>query len=112
MRLADGKPVRAILKLIFGPLLRRQSVEGPAASRRPRRLLRLGMLPFEEQHSVDAARMENCKAVFAYEDPDDGKVKTIPACLWYPYRNAILEKLSKKYGVVRGKGEVKAAAAT
>jgi molybdenum cofactor biosynthesis enzyme MoaA len=112
MRLADGKPVRAILKLIFGPLLRRQSVEGPAASRRPRRLLRLGMLPFEEQHSVDAARMENCKAVFAYEDPDDGKVKTIPACLWYPYRNAILEKLSKKYGVVRGKREVKAAAAT
>lgn len=50
-------------------------------------------------------RMESCKAVFAYEDPDDGQVKTIPACLWYPYRNAILEKLSAKYGVVKG-GEV------
>ena len=99
MRLADGKPVRAVLKLIFGPLFRRQLAEGLASSRRPRRLLRVGMLPFEEQHSVDAARMENCKAVFAYEDPEDGKVKTIPACLWYPYRNPILEKLSKKYGI-------------
>ncbi len=73
--------------------------------RRPRRIIRVAMLPFEEQHSVDAARMESCKAVFAYEDPDDGQVKTIPACLWYPYRNAILEKLSAKYGVVKG-GEV------
>ena len=105
MRLADGKPVRAILKLIFGPLFRRQLAEGLSSSRRPRRVLRVGMLPFEEQHSVDAARMESCKAVFAYEDVADGKVKTIPACLWYPYRNAFLKKLSEKYGVVRG-GEV------
>ena len=70
------------------------------------------MLPFEEQHSVDAARMESCKAVFAYEDPADGKVKTIPACLWYPYRNAYLQKLSEKYGVVRGGKVVPAAEAT
>ena len=68
------------------------------------------MLPFEEQHSVDAARMESCKAVFAYEDTEDGKVKTIPACLWYPYRNAFLEKLSKKYGVVKNKGKAEVAA--
>jgi hypothetical protein len=103
VRLADGKPVRSLLKLIFGPLFRKQLAEGLSSSRRPRRLLRVGMLPFEEQHSVDAARMESCKAVFAYEDTEDGKIKTIPACLWYPYRNPLLEKLSKKYGVVRGK---------
>ncbi len=68
-------------------------------SRRPRRILRLGVLPFEEQHSVDSARMENCKAVFAYEDVDDGQIKYIPACLWYPYRNPLLEKISRKYGI-------------
>jgi hypothetical protein len=56
--------------------------------------------------------MENCKAVSAYEDTDDGKVKTIPACMWYPYRNPILEKLSKKYGIARRKGETQAPAAT
>lgn len=97
--LGDGKPVRSLLKLVFGSLFRRQSAEGQASGRRPRRVLRLGMLPFEEQHSVDAARMESCKAVFAYEDPADGEIKTIPACLWYPYRNPILAGLSKKYGI-------------
>jgi len=69
--------------------------------RRPKRILRVAGLPFEEEHSIDAARLENCKAVFAYEDVEDGKVKTIPACLWYPYRNPILEKISKKYGISR-----------
>jgi 7,8-dihydro-6-hydroxymethylpterin dimethyltransferase len=102
MKVADGKPVRAFFKAIFGSLFRKQLAEGLSSSRRPRRVLRVGMLPFEEQHSVDAARMESCKAVFAYEDTDDGQVKTIPACLWYPYRNERLEKLSKKYGVVKG----------
>jgi hypothetical protein len=109
--LADGKPVRALLKLIMAGLFGKKAEGELSRSRRPRRLLRVGMLPFEEQHSVDAARMESCKAVFAYEDVADGKVKTIPACLWYPYRNAFLKKLSEKYGVVRG-GEVVKPAAT
>jgi uncharacterized radical SAM superfamily Fe-S cluster-containing enzyme len=104
-RLSDGKPVRAILKLI-ALLFRRQNPEGLASGRRPRQLLRVAVLPFEEEHSVDAARMESCKAAFAYEDVDEGKVKTIPACLWYPYRNAILEKISGKYGVVPMRAEV------
>ena len=75
--------------------------EGAKKARRPRRVLRVGMLPFEEEHSIDAARLENCRGVFAYEDVEDGKVKYISACLWYPYRNAFLEKLSKKYGIAR-----------
>jgi hypothetical protein len=99
VKLADGKPVRGLIKIIWQAIFRPQLPEGLASSRRPRRVLRVGMLPFEEQHSVDAARMESCKAVFAYEDPDDSQIKTIPACLWYPYRNAILAKLSKKYGI-------------
>jgi MoaA/NifB/PqqE/SkfB family radical SAM enzyme len=74
------------------------SPNDPALRRRPRRMLRVAVLPFEEQHSVDAARMESCKAVFAYIDVDDDQVKSIPACMWYPYRNDILKKLSDKYG--------------
>jgi uncharacterized radical SAM superfamily Fe-S cluster-containing enzyme len=103
MKVANGKPVRTLVKTIFGSLFRKQLAEGLSSSRRPRRVLRVGMLPFEEQHSVDAARMESCKAVFAYEDTEDSKTKYVPACLWYPYRNPLLEKLSKKYGVVKGK---------
>jgi MoaA/NifB/PqqE/SkfB family radical SAM enzyme len=91
----------------LGRLLRsgrsRRPAGGQAVRRRARRMLRVAVLPFEEEHSIDAARLENCKGVFAYEDAEDGRVKYIPACLWYPYRNPILQKLSKKYGVV-GKG--------
>jgi hypothetical protein len=78
----------------------RKPVSDKTTSRRARRFLRVGMLPFEEEHSIDAKRLENCKAVFAYEDVELGRVKYIPACLWYPYRNPRLQKLSQKYGVV------------
>jgi hypothetical protein len=98
--LTDGHPVTGVVKAAWGAIFRGSSAKaGPGSkNRRPRRILRVAMLPFEEQHSVDGARMENCKAAFAYEDPDDGKVKFFGACLWYPYRNAILKRLADKYG--------------
>ncbi len=99
-RLAEGNPAAALLKLLFG----RKDSNLPKG-RRPRRLLRVAILPFEEQNSVDAARMMSCKAVFAYEDAEDGKVKTIPACMWYPYRNPILKRISEKYGTTRKPAE-------
>ncbi|MDM8008312.1 MAG: radical SAM protein [Phycisphaerae bacterium] len=97
-----GNPLSAIGRLFSGRSNRLPDGR-KAIPRRRRRMLRVAVLPFEEEHSIDAARLENCKGVFAYEDPEDGRVKYIPACLWYPYRNPILERISKKYGVV-GKG--------
>jgi len=94
-----GNPFSALGRLVFGRPDRPPD-GNRAIPRRARRMLRVAVLPFEEEHSIDAARLEKCKGVFAYEDAEDGKVKYIPACLWYPYRNPILEKLSKKYGVV------------
>ena len=55
------------------------------------------------QGAVDAARMENCKAVFAYEDVENERIGTVPVCLWYPFRNALLEKITAKYGTVSSK---------
>ncbi len=83
--------------LLLSPFKRLMAGNDPARQRRARRLMRVAVLPFEEQHSVDADRMRNCKAVFAFEDVTDGSVKTIPACMWYPYRNPILEQIAKKY---------------
>jgi molybdenum cofactor biosynthesis enzyme MoaA len=115
-----GNPFKALWRLIFGRP-GRTPVGDNATPRRARRVIRVGMLPFEEEHSIDAHRLENCKAVFAYEDLEKAgasgaacaagsapgtegngheKVNYIPACLWYPYRNPRLEKLSGKYGVV------------
>ena len=95
-----GEGIADLARSLKARLSGRTAAPAGMPQRRPRRILRLAMLPFEEQHSVDAVRMESCKAVFAYEDPADGKIKTIPACLWYPYRNDILKGLSAKYGVV------------
>ncbi|MEI7836320.1 MAG: radical SAM protein [Planctomycetota bacterium] len=103
-RLAGPKPVRGLLKLFGNQIARMFAKDDPWNKRSSKRLLRLAILPFEEVHSVDGARMEHCKAVFAYEDvANAGQIKSIQACMWYPYRNALLEKISEKYGIV-GKG--------
>jgi hypothetical protein len=65
--------------------------------------LRVAVLPFEEQHSIDAERLKTCKAGFAYVNVDTDQVEVIPHCLWYPYRNAILKKIAERYGVARAK---------
>jgi hypothetical protein len=62
--------------------------------------LRVAVLPFEEQHSLDSERLKTCAAGMPYEDVETGQIKTIPHCLWYPYRNAILRKIAEKYGSV------------
>jgi uncharacterized radical SAM superfamily Fe-S cluster-containing enzyme len=101
-----GNPFKLLWRVIFGRPVRQVETD-KATPRRPRRILRVAMLPFEEEHSIDAARLEQCKGVFAYEDTELHQVRYAPACLWYPYRNALLKKLSEKYGVVRCGGSVK-----
>ncbi|OPZ97357.1 MAG: hypothetical protein BWY71_01644 [Planctomycetes bacterium ADurb.Bin412] len=98
-----GNPFQLLWRAIFGRPARKIEADR-ATPRRARRILRVAMLPFEEEHSIDAARLEQCKGVFAYEDTELNQVRYAPACLWYPYRNALLKKLSQKYGVVRYSG--------
>jgi len=98
-----GNPFQLLWRAIFGRPARKIEADR-ATPRRARRILRVAMLPFEEEHSIDAARLEQCKGVFAYEDTELIQVRYAPACLWYPYRNALLKKLSQKYGVVRYSG--------
>ncbi|HSW44429.1 MAG TPA: radical SAM protein [Phycisphaerae bacterium] len=93
-----GNPVVVLLKMLGGVL--RGSKMSDLARRHLNlsRLLRVATLPFEEFHSIDAARLQNCKAVFVYEDVADGRIKTVPACTWGSvYRNDILRKVSAKY---------------
>ena len=94
------KPIRSLARAIGGRLFYKLAKLTGFNVRRPRRMIRVAVLPIEEQHSIDAARLRNCKAVFAYEDVEDEQIKYFPACSWYPFRNALLEKISEKYGVV------------
>ena len=111
LAVCDYNPPWALMKLLGGQFAHKWrkwfSPKGTIL-RRKRRVLRVAMLPFEEQHSVDAGRLENCKSVFTYEDTDTGKMNSIPACMWIPYRNGVLKKISDKYGVVDSKGRPKA----
>jgi organic radical activating enzyme len=62
--------------------------------------LRVAVLPFEEQHSIDSERLKSCKAGMPYEDVETGRIEIIPHCIWFPYRNALLRKVAQKYGSV------------
>jgi hypothetical protein len=55
------------------------------------------VLPFEEPHSVESARLHRCFSGFVFEDPDTDEVKTIPTCTWSFYRKTIQEKIAEKY---------------
>ncbi|MGA2798984.1 MAG: radical SAM protein, partial [Thermoguttaceae bacterium] len=62
--------------------------------------LRVAVLPFEEQHSIDSERLKTCKVGMPYEDVKTNRIEIIPHCLWYPYRNEILRTIADKYGTV------------
>ncbi len=108
-RICEGNPPLALVKLVASKIARKikRMFSKEEIHRRRRRVLRVAMLPFEEQHSVDAGRLESCKSVFTYEDTDTGGMNSIPACMWIPYRNEVLKKISDKYGVVDHKGNLK-----
>lgn len=109
MRVSNYNPPWALLKVLgrqVGNRFAKWFNKGETPWRRKRSVLRVAMLPFEEQHSVDASRLENCKAVFPYEDTDTGSIEMIPTCMWPPYRDTVLRKVSDKYGAVDAKGNV------
>jgi hypothetical protein len=60
-------------------------------------VLHMLVLPFEEYHSIEGARLENCPSGFVYEDPDTGEIKTVPVCAWSLYRTGIQRRIAEKY---------------
>jgi hypothetical protein len=67
-----------------------------------RQVLGMVVLPFEEYDATEGQRLAICPSGFAYEDPDDGVVKTIPVCTWSLYRNEIQRKIAGKYAAAEG----------
>lgn len=113
MKLTAGNPLLALAKMVMDELKlkwARSRGQDPTTYRRKRRMVRVAMLPFVEQHTLDASRLENCKAVFTYEDTDTGRMESIPTCMWPPYRDIVLKKIAQKYGTVDAKGRLKAGA--
>lgn len=55
------------------------------------------ILPFDEPRTMDAARLQRCKAAFAYEDVATGTIRTSPACTWMLYRDTFMSRIAAKY---------------
>ncbi|MFW6164268.1 MAG: radical SAM protein, partial [Planctomycetota bacterium] len=69
------------------------------------------VLPFEEIHSLEAARLHRCSVGFGYVDPETEQVRTIPFCSWILYRKDAFRRITDKYGVCGKPSRQPAAAA-
>jgi hypothetical protein len=97
--LLKGNRFLTATRILGGLLLGRRFKDQLRRHSRVQHIMGMLILPFEEVHSIEGARLHNCTAGFAFEDPDDGQVKTIPVCAWGLYQRPIEQKISEVYGV-------------
>jgi len=96
-RVLRGSPTWRILRILGGLLFGRRLKDQLRRHSTIDAVLHMLVLPFEEYHSIEGARLENCPSGFVYEDPDTGEVKTVPVCAWSLYRTGIQRKIAEKY---------------
>jgi hypothetical protein len=96
-RIFDGKPIRGVLCVLGGVAVGRKLKDQLRKHTHLQNAMLMVILPFEEYHSVEAARLQGCPSAFAYEDPDTGEVKTLPVCVWGLYKKDIQRRLAEKY---------------
>ena len=96
-KILKGNRALAILRILGGLLAGRRLKDQLRRHTRIQAVLHMIVLPFEEYHSIEGARLENCPSGFVYEDPDTGAIKTIPVCAWSLYRTEIQRKIAEKY---------------
>ncbi|MCP4688936.1 MAG: radical SAM protein [Desulfobacterales bacterium] len=61
-------------------------------------ILRMIVLPFEEKACIESARLVDCPASFAFENPRTEKICLMPVCSWPIFKNDVLRKTAEKYG--------------
>jgi uncharacterized radical SAM superfamily Fe-S cluster-containing enzyme len=93
-----GSPTLSLLRILGGALVGKPLKGQLAKHCKLAGALDMIVLPFEEHGSIDGARLALCKGGFAFEDPDDGVVKSIPICVWSLFRDEVERKIAAKYG--------------
>ena len=99
-RLLKGKGVGKIghaAGVLAGLLLRRKTRRIMEAHTTVQDSLQLIVLPFEDKHVLETDRMERCPNAFAFYDPVDERVKTVPVCAWGKHKKAVLRKVTDFY---------------
>jgi len=95
-RILKGNRPLALLRIIGGALAGKEFKELLRKHSTVQGAMLMVVLPFEEYHSVESDRLQDCPSAFAYEDPDTGQVKTLPVCMWGLYRNEIQRSIMAK----------------
>ena len=96
-KLLKGNRAMAILRIVFGALAGRPLKGVLRRHMTVQDGMLMVVLPFEEYHSIEAARLQDCPSAFAFLDPDSGKVRTLPVCVWGMYKPAIQRKIMAAY---------------
>ena len=96
-RILKGTPFFTIVRILAALAIGRRAKDVFRKHSHIQDALRMIVLPFEEYHAIDGARLQHCAAGFAFEDPDTGEVRTIPVCSFSLYKIDIQRKIAEKY---------------
>ncbi len=94
-----GAPFPKLVKIGWGLIRGKRVKHLLRANTKFQGVLRLIVLPFEERACVEAARLIDCPAQFAYEHPVTREIKFMPVCAWAIHKNGILKSTAEAYGV-------------
>jgi uncharacterized radical SAM superfamily Fe-S cluster-containing enzyme len=94
-----GKPIRGIVRTLWGAIKGERFEYALSRVSGIPRVLRVGVLPFEQYQAVESNRLANCKGAFVFEDTKDGQIKFVPTCTWFRFRQAVLKSVTDKYGI-------------
>jgi len=92
-----GAPALAVTRIIIGLMFGKSFKDLLRKHTRLSNILGMVVLPFEEYHSIESERLKHCTAGFAFEDPDNGNIITIPVCAFSLFRD-IERRIADKYG--------------
>ena len=95
--IAGGSRLACALKILGGLLTGKKPKDLLRRHTDTQDVMLMIVLPFEEYHSVESARLSDCWAGFVYEDPDTDEVRTIPVCIWGEYKTDLQRKIARKY---------------
>ena len=101
-----GSPFLGIMKIMAGRRSGKKTKNLLREHTRLHGILRVIILPFEEKECVEAARLVDCPAAFAYEHPETKEIRFMPVCSWSIYKDDMLRATSETYGVDNGTGNL------
>ncbi|MFW6162959.1 MAG: radical SAM protein, partial [Planctomycetota bacterium] len=96
-RVFRGSRVLAVLRILGALAMGRKPKDVFRAHTRVVDALRMIVLPFEEYHAIDGARLLNCTAGFVFEDPETDAIRTIPVCAFSLYKTDLQRRIAEKY---------------